>query len=49
MKKYLLSISQIFPLLFSFSISLLFTNDYQYPQSWNELQNDDGWEEIDNN
>ena len=41
MKKYLL-----FLLFFSFSIIFLFANDYQYPQSWDELQNNDGWKLI---
>ena len=46
MKKYLLSISPIILLFFLFSISLLFSNNHQYPQSWDELQNDEGWELI---
>ena len=46
MKKYIHSISRIFFLLFSFSISTLFANDHQYPESWFELQSNDGWEMI---
>ena len=46
MKKYIFSIFQIFLLFFSFSISILFAYDHQYPPSWYELQNDEGWELI---
>ena len=43
MKKYIFSIFQIFLLFFSFSISILFAYDHQYPESWDELQSNDGW------
>ena len=43
MKKYILSIFQFFLLFFSFSISILFAYDHQYPESWDELQSNDGW------
>ena len=46
MKKYIFSIFQIFLLFFSFSISILFAYDHQYPPSWYELQNDEGWKLI---
>ena len=46
MKKYIFSIFQIFLLFFSFSISILFAYDHQYPPSWYELQNDEGWDLI---
>ena len=46
MKKYIHSIFRIFFLLFSFSFSTLFANDHQYPESWFELQSNDGWELI---
>ena len=46
MKKYIHSIFRIFFLLFSFSFSTLFANDHQYPESWFELQSNDGWEMI---
>ena len=46
MNKYIHSISRIFFLLFSFSIATLFANDHQYPESWFELQSNDGWEMI---
>ena len=46
MKIYIHSIFRIFFLLFSFSISTLFANDHQYPESWFELQSNDGWEMI---
>ena len=46
MKKYILSLFQIFLLFFSFSIYILFAYDHQYPPSWYELQNDEGWEMI---
>ena len=38
--------SRIFFLLFSLSIATLFSNDHQYPESWFELQSNDGWEMI---
>ena len=43
MKKYILYIFQFFLLFFSFSISILFAYDHQYPESWDELQSNDGW------
>ena len=43
MKKYIFFIFQIFLLFFSFSISILFAYDHQYPESWDELQSNDGW------
>jgi len=43
MKKYIFSIFQIFLLFFSFFISILFAYDHQYPESWDELQSNDGW------
>ena len=46
MKKYILSKLQIFLLFFSFFISILFAYDYQYPPSWDELQNNEGWQLI---
>ena len=46
MKKYILSIFQKYLLFFSFSLSILFAYDHQYPPSWHELQNDEGWELI---
>ena len=46
MKKYIYSIFRILFLLFYFSISTLFANDHQYPESWFELQSNDGWEII---
>ena len=46
MKKYIYSIFRIFFLLFYFSISTLFANDNQYPESWFELQSNDGWKLI---
>ena len=46
MKKYIHSIFRIFFLLFSFSCSNLFAYDHQYPESWFELQSNDGWELI---
>jgi hypothetical protein len=46
MKKYILYVFQKKLLFFSFSISILFAYDHQYPPSWYELQNDEGWELI---
>ena len=33
-------------LIFNFSFFILFANDHPYPQSWNDLQNNEGWELI---
>ncbi len=32
--------------IFHFSLFILFANDHPYPQSWNDLQNNEGWELI---
>lgn len=46
MKIYILFIFKINLLLLLFPLHLLFSNDHQYPKSWDELQNNDGWKLI---
>ena len=43
MKKYTHSIFRIVFLLLTFSLPNLFAYDQQYPESWDELQSNDGW------